>query len=183
MNMIIISAEASALSPKAAKLLADSGTLLDQIGGEVRDLARLLHPPMLDEVGLDSALQWLVQHSGLHVDLVVTPNLERLPREIETALFRIVQEGLSNVRRHSGTDEAKVILTRSPHRIALTICDKGKGVSVAARKGGTTNAMSSGLGIESMRQRVRQLGGQFDIIPSEPGTTIKVVLPIPTDHK
>jgi PAS domain S-box-containing protein len=183
MNMILISNEASALSPRAAKLLADSGALLDQIGGEVRDVARLLHPPMLDEVGLSSALQWLVQCSGLQVEVNVPADLDRLPREIETALFRIVQEGLSNVRRHAGTDNAKVQLIRSRGKIELIISDDGKGASTAARQGVATSVMSSGLGVESMRQRVRQLGGQFDIMPAEPGTTIKVVLPIPTEQK
>jgi signal transduction histidine kinase len=181
MNVAAISTESGKLSPKGARLLSDSAMLLDQIGGEVRDVARLLHPPMLDEVGLASALDWLAQRSNLQVELDVPGNLERLPQEIELALFRIVQEGLSNVRRHAQTDKARVRLTRSSNELELLISDGGKGM--AAARGASPSLLSFGLGIESMRQRVRQLNGQFDIIPSEPGTAIKVVLPLPTERK
>lgn len=174
-----------------ARRLAESGDknrqlvqeALDLVGDcirEVRTMSYLLHPPVLDDFGLASALRWYVegfsQRSGITVRLDLAEELPRFSAEVETALFRIVQEGLTNVHRHSGGRQACVELKSSARQIYAIIADNGHGMTrevlsnVAKGQGG--------VGLTGMYERVKKLGGTIEIVSSEVGTTVKAELPI-----
>lgn len=164
----------------AANLLGDSLAVLAQANRDLRTLAHLLHPPMLDELGLAGALRHYVegfsQRSGIEVKLDLPGKLERCPEEIETALFRVVQESLANVHRHSGSKFAGVRLVRAGENIELTIADRGRGLPAGLHLD-TAEEARVGVGISGMRQRMRQLGGQLKITSDAAGTMVRVILP------
>jgi len=168
-----------ALDPIAQNAFAESMTLIDRCSREIRTLSYLLHPPLLDERGLTTALRWYVegftQRSGINVDLDVPPDLQRLPQEVETVLFRIVQEGLTNAHRHSGSSTAAIRLWHDPTNVRLEVQDAGKGFQNQQADGGPA---AMGVGIMGMRERVRQLGGQMDMESGADGTTVRVTLPL-----
>jgi PAS domain S-box-containing protein len=173
-NLSVVNESAGALEPQAQRALAESCTLVDRCLREIRTVSYLLHPPELDGLGLGSALtsyvDGFVQRSGIHVDLDVAPDLGRLPQEAETALFRIVQEALSNIHRHSGSHTAHIRLRRGPSDVTLEVSDAGRGM-----RGDTP----PGVGIASMRERAQQLGGWLDIGSANRGTTVKADIPLP----
>ncbi|MFL6519682.1 MAG: PAS domain S-box protein [Chthoniobacterales bacterium] len=164
----------------AENLLADSLAVLAQGNRDLRTLAHLLHPPMLEELGLIGALRDYVEgfsaRSGIEVALEFTENFERCSEEIETALFRVVQESLANVHRHSGSKSALVKLARTDNLIELTIADAGKGLPTGLLTG-TADRVRVGVGISGMRQRILQLQGRLEITSDETGTTMFAVLP------
>jgi signal transduction histidine kinase len=155
---------------------------LEKATSEVRTISYLLHPPMLDDLGLEYALGWVArgftQRSGIHVDLELRPNMERLSPELELTLFRIVQEALTNIHRHSGSPSAKIALSRHVHEVTLEVTDVGRGIPSGALGLTRDAAASLGVGISGMRERVRQLGGRLEIMSSSRGTTIRTVLPL-----
>ena len=172
--------------PQAAKALSDCLSLADQASREVRTFSYLLHPPLLDQAGLAQALQWLVegfaQRTKIRVDLELSPpKLERLPRDTETALFRIVQECLTNIYRHSESSTAVVRLDWNSKETILQVEDQGKGMPKTLGQGDGKPA-ALGVGIRGMRERVRQLGGSMDIRSGNPGTLVEVVLPSSGDN-
>ena len=146
---------------------------------QVRNLSLLLHPPLLDEVGLSSALRWfvdgMVQRSKLQITLDITSPWERLSPELETTIYRIVQECLTNVYRHSESSYAEIRITQEADQLLVRVKDGGKGVppDVMDRL-----SNSIGVGIGGMRERVRQFGGQLKISPAHPGTLVEVLLPL-----
>jgi signal transduction histidine kinase len=140
----------------------------------------LLHPPLLDETGLASALQWYVDGFSLRSKIAVKLQIEeefgRLTTELETTLFRIVQESLTNVHRHSGSATAEIRLQRLKDHVRLDVLDAGVGLP---RKNGPNGApLKAGVGILGMTERVRQLGGSFQISAGDPGTRITALLPV-----
>jgi PAS domain S-box-containing protein len=163
-------------------LLDESATLCEQSLQEIRTLSYLLHPPLLDQVGLVSALKWYVEgftkRTGIEVNVVALEGVGRMGSEIETALFRIVQESLSNIRRHSGSETANIRLRRDSREITLEIKDQGKGMNVHEHFGPTAGMPELGVGIPGMRQRLRQLGGRLDIITGASGTLVTAVIPL-----
>ena len=162
-------------------LIDECQLLGDQSLQEIRTLSYLLHPPLLDQAGLVSALQWYVQgfskRSGIYVDVTAQP-IGRLPSEIETALFRIVQEGLTNVRRHSGSETASIRLERRSNEIVLEIRDRGHGLSIEKRPDSLDLVPDLGVGIPGMRQRLRQLGGRLEISSNGDGTAVAAIVPL-----
>ena len=168
--------------------LAEGGAQLDecaelvvQATDELRTLSLLLHPPVLDDLGLEYALPWFAsgfsKRSGIAVEVDVPPELGRLPDEIELTLYRIVQEGLANVRRHSGSSAARISLAREASAVTLRIEDRGRGSELLQQRGpGADGAL--GVGIPGMRERVRQLRGELDVVSGPDGTQVRVVLPI-----
>lgn len=164
---------------EADELIAESQTLVDQSLQEIRTLSYLLHPPLLDEAGLVSALQWFAEgfskRSGIYVE-VFAQAIERLPSEIEMALFRVVQEALTNVRCHSGSEVAKIRLERRNGNVILKISDQGRGLMEPGDNSGAP--ISIGVGISGMRQRIRQLGGTLEILSNTEGTTISARVPL-----
>ena len=172
--------------PRTAKALAESMELADQASREIRTLSYLLHPPMLDEVGLAHALRWyadgFANRTGIKTDAYLSPELHRLPADVETALFRIAQECLTNIHRHSGSPTATVLLTATSGGIALKVTDQGQGVPDDVTHEGCGDPAALGVGIRGMRERVRQLGGRLDLKNGHPGTIVEVVLPFPGER-
>jgi signal transduction histidine kinase len=163
------------------KVAVSSVKLVDDLSTELRTISHLLHPPLLDEAGLASALRWYAEgfeeRSKIAVALHLDRNVPRLPQEIETAIFRIVQESLTNIHRHSGSESAAISLQYAHGDIRVEVQDCGRGIAQfdAARK----MPVRAGVGVQGMQERVRQLGGQFEITSSPKGTTVMVALPHP----
>jgi len=167
---------------KARKLLAESTDLLEAAIAEVRTISYLLHPPILDDLGLEGVLPWYADgfsnRSGIRVELDMPPDLGRLPRDVELTLFRIVQEGLTNILRHSGSSTASITILKEANSVTLTIKDFGRGLSPEILEGLRDAKAVGGVGISGMRERVRQLGGEFEIVSDDSGTAIEAKLPI-----
>ena len=169
--------------PQLGIVLRESAAFVDQAVLEIRTLSYLLHPPMLDDLGLEYVLAWYARgfssRSGIDVRVNVEPELGRLPRDVELTVFRIVQEALTNVHRHSGSRTASVALCRDGDTVVLEIADQGRGIPapVLTPTRGTTAEL--GVGITGMRERVRQLSGQIAISSDAAGTTIRTILPSP----
>ena len=181
MNLSIVKDEAALLSPRALRAMTESVALTDRCLREIRTSAYLLRPPEL-ECGLRQGLVEYVagyeQRSGIRVDLALPPDLGSLPREVESALFQIVREALTNIFRHSRSATAGIRLDRDPSRVTLEVADAGKGMRLKARKNGAVASLVPGIGITSMRERASQLGGALDIHSNGCGTTVRVVLPL-----
>ena len=160
----------------------DVQAAIEAASSELRTLSHLLHPPVLDELGLADALAWYAngfsERSGISVDLGVPSELGHLPRDVELTLFRLVQEGLTNVHRHSGSRCARVSLARNTHSVTLEIQDSGRGIPANVLHAVDGRPPSFGVGIAGMRERVRQLGGRMEITSTGMGTCIRTVLPI-----
>jgi PAS domain S-box-containing protein len=181
MNLRRLEKVAVSRTPETTELISDSHRLAAQCLTEVRTLSYLLHPPLLDEAGLVLALKWFVrgfsERSGLHVETVAVQDIGRLPMEIEMALFRIVQESLTNVSRHSGSETASIRLEKGSTEVKLQVSDRGHGMPQSARNGPACENAELGVGISGMRQRLIQLGGRLEIESSNNGTTITAVVP------
>jgi PAS domain S-box-containing protein len=170
------------IAPKLAGRLAESIRLTNQVIKETRTLSYLLHPPLLDEAGLRDALHWFIggfiERSGIQTDLEISSDFPRLPRELELAIFRIIQEALTNIHRHSCSPKARIQLASSQHEVLLTIADVGKGMPSAAAMQESKGNRKLGVGVAGMRERVLQLGGGFEITAGNPGTVIKATFPL-----
>ena len=168
--------------PKALPVINESIHLAEDCLREIRTLSYVLHPPMLDEYGLPRALEWYLDgfatRSGIRVELHALPTVGRLPEETEMALFRVVQEGLTNIRRHAGSQHASIQLTRDDGFVILEIKDDGHGFPKPAETGTPPPAVQLGVGITGMRERLRQLGGQLDVESSATGTIVRAVVPM-----
>ena len=166
---------------KSRRLLSECQALADRCIREVRTLSYLLHPPVLDQAGLVDAIReyvgGFVKRSEIRVELELSPNLGRMARDIELALFRVVQESLSNIQRHSGSQQARIRIDRTSD-LTLEISDRGRGVSDAVTRGKEERRLEMGVGIPSMQERVKLVGGRLDIASSSHGTTIRVTIPL-----
>jgi signal transduction histidine kinase len=164
---------------QTGKTILDSSALVQEINTEVRTISHLLHPPLLDEAGLVSALRWYIdgfsQRSKIEVHLDVADDMGRFSPELETAVFRIVQECLTNVHRHSGSPTARVRLTHSGGELRLRVEDDGTGMA-PEKIDGKAGAIP-GVGIRGMQERVRQLGGTLEVRSNHKGTVVETHLP------
>jgi PAS domain S-box-containing protein len=172
----------AALGEPAQRALAETLDLSEQSLQQVRTLSYLLHPPLLDEMGLASALRWFArgfaERSGIDVAVHLVENGgPPLPREVATTLFRVAQEALSNVHRHSGSATARISLDRHDDGIRLEIADRGRGLQGPIDAGDGVQAM--GVGISGMRVRLEQLGGRLDIESGASGTRVSATVPLP----
>jgi signal transduction histidine kinase len=168
---------------KSLRTLADEcATLARQCSTEIRTAAYLLHPPLLDEIGLLSALRWLAdglrQRSGIDIELELPDSLERLPPEHELAIFRVAQEALTNVHRHSKSPSVIIRLLEREGAVIMEVEDAGHGILVAGSSGKTTDAAALGVGLAGMRERMRQLGGTLSVRSGPDGTCIQARLPL-----
>jgi PAS domain S-box-containing protein len=182
-NLTLAHRSAGKIHPKARQALSAGLEVAERCLKEMRTLSYLLHPPLLDEDGLASALAWYVkgfaERSEIKIDLKVSPNFGRLPQEVETTLFRVVQESLTNVHRHSKSLTASIRLSRRATEVKLEIADKGQGMPAKALHSGYQKSGQLGVGIMGMSERAGQLGGRLEIDSSRRGTTIRVVIPNP----
>jgi two-component system NarL family sensor kinase len=167
---ISASPQAKTLRP----LLADAERAIAECSNEIRTLAYLLHPPTLDVAGLASALEWFTrgfsQRSGITVDLEITPDLGRLQQGLETAIYRVVQESLTNIHRHSGSKWAGIRLIREQDQITLEVADRGIGMTPISSENLQRHA---GVGLSGIRERVRELNGRVAIESGPAGTTVR----------
>ena len=174
MNLDAI-AKVAELNPEAAELLAQSAAMADTMSREIRTISYLLHPPLLDEVGLVSALKGLAdefsQRSGILASLHVDGDFAALPGDLAISVYRIVQESLTNVHRHSGSPTARIRIERRESELRLEIQDDGKGMAAGKSAG------KSGVGLGGMRERAALLGGTLEVNSSEKGTTVIARLP------
>jgi len=163
-------------------LLQQSGQLTEQALSEVRSISYLLHPPILEDFGLESALTWYAkgfgERSGIHIDVEIDTDLGRFPQEVELIVFRIVQEALGNIHRHSGSPTARIVLSRDDREVRLSIRDEGCGLPDEVVNPEPGTAPRVGVGIGGMRERARQFGGELKITSSHCGTEVTVVLPL-----
>ena len=167
---------------EAAQDLHECIRLAEDSIKEVRTVSYLLYPPMLEEMGLESAIPWYLDgfsaRSGIKTDLTVQPDFGRLPRDSELALFRVLQESLTNVHRHSGSQTAHVRLSRTAGMAALEIEDTGKGISrQLLEQSGPDWTGAPGVGMRGMNERMRQLGGKLELVSGESGTTVCASIP------
>lgn len=181
MNLTIVNDEVQQLSPKGTAAVTDSSALLQDLSREIRTISHLLHPPLLDEVGLSSALQWFVdgfaQRSGIKTKLELSGDFGRLPPEMETCVFRMVQESLTNVHRHSGSPTATVRIFRVDDEVSVEVRDAGLGIS-CEKKTAFTSTGKVGVGIRGMQERLRQFGGSLVVNSDGSGTVVMARLPV-----
>jgi PAS domain S-box-containing protein len=181
MNLGQLENEAHTIGSHAANLIKENQALLDELSKEVRTVSHLLHPPLLDELGLASALRTYVEgfaeRSRIKVELRIPDDFGRLNPDSETAIFRLVQESLTNIHRHSGSRVATIHISRAGGAVCIEVRDAGKGIAPEKRAEmeATGNA---GVGIRGMRERMRQLGGALEISSSDHGTLVSARLPI-----
>ena len=178
-----LAAQAPVLDAGAQGSLAECQALAKQCADELRTFSYLLHPPLLEELGLAGAVRdyadGFAQRSGMRVDLEVSSNLERLPREKELALFRVLQESLANVHRHSGSKTVSIRLTQLRGETRLEVQDAGRGLELKNGPGsGEKEPSKLGVGIAGMRERLHQLGGRLEIESDHRGTTVRASFPL-----
>jgi signal transduction histidine kinase len=179
MNLTPLTSDNAKLPPSAAKVIKESIGFIKELSTQLRTISHLLHPPLLDEVGLSSGLRLFLEgfeeRSKIKVNLDIPGNFERLPQELETAIFRTVQECLTNIHRHSGSRVATIRVTRDGNEVRVEVRDQGKGMS----PGGNGSHKKVGVGIQGMRERITQFGGRFEIRSDKKGTTVVATVPVP----
>jgi PAS domain S-box-containing protein len=179
-NLSILEEAARHKDERISSLAAQTKKLSDDLSREIRTLSYLLHPPLLDEAGLESALRWYVegfsQRSKIKVDLELPEDLGRLPEELELVTFRVIQESLSNVHRHSGSDTATIRFTRSKASLAFEVSDQGRGIAEDRQR--DVQGARAGVGVRGMQERIRQFGGTLQITSNSQGTRVVVNLPL-----
>ena len=168
------------VKPEVIKAAQESLEMVRQLSNEIRTVSYLLHPPLLDENGLSGAIQWYIQglaeRSGLKIELSIPKDFRRLPNDVEVAVFRIVQECLTNIHRHSGSKSAMIRFSNDSHDVSLEIQDEGNGMS--AEKLAAIQAHRSGVGITGIRERVRHFNGTINIQSNSNGTKVSVTIPM-----
>ncbi len=176
MNHAVLALESKNLSLDAANRLAENATMVDEVSKQIRTISYLLHPPLLDEAGIASALRCYLEgfskRSGISLKLDIDPNIGRQASEIEITAFRLVQEGLTNVHRHSGSRDAEIHITRNEATLTVEVVDFGKGMNAS------DSTIQVGVGILGMQERLRSLGGTLRVQSNEQGTKLIGIIPI-----
>jgi signal transduction histidine kinase len=179
MNIEVVRSQSDKLDSKGARAVSDNAMLVQQVSSEIRTLSHLLHPPLLEIAGLPAALRWYVdgfsERSKLKVDLEIPSDLGRLPEDTELAIFRIIQECLTNIHRHSGSPTAAISIEHRDDCLIIQARDDGKGIPVEKQKKLTESSLS-GIGFGGMRERLRQLGGTLEIESTRTGTVVRATL-------
>jgi signal transduction histidine kinase len=187
MKMTVALIQQAATDSDLLLLLDDLNALTDEAVQEIRTTSYLLHPPLLDEAGISSAVRWFVEgfakRSGIQVQCEIAENLKRPPRNHELVLFRVLQESLTNVHRHSEASAATVRLNFSADNFVLEIADNGVGISEESLKRFRELASGTDVGLIGMRERVQELNGQLNVQSCTSGTTVTVTLPLSTANE
>jgi signal transduction histidine kinase len=180
MNLFRLKSELVASNAEAIAVIDDTVSVVEEMSRQLRTMSYLLHPPLLDEAGLASALKWYVDgfatRSALEVSLELPPELGRLPQQLEITLFRLVQESLTNIHRHSGSRTASIRIVRDERNVCLEVVDEGKGFTATEITG--EEKIRPGVGILGMKERVRRFGGTIEISSGVNGTRLEARLPI-----
>ena len=179
MNIAVVQSQSHKLESIAARAVLENAQLVQQASSEIRILSHLLHPPLLEIAGLISAIRWYVdgfsERSKIKVDLEVPSNLGRLPNDTELAIFRIIQECLTNIHRHSGSATAAIHIQQDGERLVVRVEDHGKGIPLEKQRQ-LIGAHRGGVGFGGIRERLRQLGGTLEIQTNGTGTVITAIL-------
>ncbi len=182
LNLAQAAQSSASLSERGRNSLAEARRLLQDMSREIRTLSYLLHPPLLDELGLVSAIkeyaEGFSERSGVELSLDLQTGFGRLSQEAETALFRIVQESLTNIQRHSGSPTATIRLRGDSACVNLDVADRGRGMDKNAVQRGNGSGTRLGVGILGMRERMTQLGGTLEIDSTPSGTIVRVTIPL-----
>jgi signal transduction histidine kinase len=181
MNIAVVQRQSGKLDSTGARAVSENAVMVEQISREIRTISHLLHPPLLDVAGLASALRWYVdgfsERSQIKVNLGIPEEFGRLSDEMEIAIFRMVQECLTNIHRHSGGTFAAIRVHEEDHRVLVEIQDQGKGIP-PEKQLEINSSSRTGVGFRGMRERLRQLGGTLDIRSDGAGTTVTAMLPL-----
>jgi PAS domain S-box-containing protein len=184
MKVDSLKSSAQRSQPRDSSELAECSQLIEEAISEVRTISYLLYPPMLEELGLKSAVPWYLEgftkRSGIKTTFDVSPDFDRVPGDLELALFRVLQESLTNVHRHSGSSTAVVRLLSKDQAVILQVIDEGKGTQSKNLEDRAQDWMGTfGVGLRGMNERLRQLGGTLELSSSQDGTTVTATLPLP----
>jgi signal transduction histidine kinase len=179
MKMVLDQMAPEGIGRKIGAMVDELTRVNGEMSRQLRTMSYLLHPPLLDEVGLPSALKWYAegyeQRSGIKLELDLSPDFGRLSDEMEIALFRVAQECLTNIHRHSGSATAQIRLTRDSERVVLGVNDCGKGIDSTRIRDGS---VVPGVGLMGIRERVQHLGGKAEIVSTAAGTTVTATVPL-----
>ncbi len=180
-NSSLLQSESCKLSPQVAKRLGENASMIDEVSKEIRTISHLLHPPLLDEAGLSSALHWFVggfaERSKINAKLEIPADFIRLPHELELSIFRVVQECLTNIHRHSESPTARIRIRIDGATVRVDIEDDGKGMELEKDSAFIPSALS-GVGLRGMRERLRLLGGTLNLHSDGHGTRVTAVFPL-----
>ena len=175
MNIAIVQQQSRKLDADGTRAVSENAMLVEQVSREIRTISHLLLPPLLDIAGLVSALRWYVdgcsERSKIKVDLDIPSDFSRLPDDVEIAIFRIVQECLTNIHRHSGSATATIAVYRENDFLTVQVRDEGKGIPKDKQRD-LLESGRAGIGFGGMRERLRQLDGSLEIQSEGRGTTV-----------
>jgi signal transduction histidine kinase len=181
MNSSFVQAECHRLSPDAAKRVSENVAMVDEASRQIRTISYLLHPPLLDEIGLASALHWYVEgfseRSKIDTKVDIPQKFAGLSKEMELSMFRVVQECLTNIHRHAGSPTAEIRIVQDETCLRVEIEDNGKGIPAEKQSAFGTSG-HAGVGLRGMRERLRQLGGTLQVQSNGHGTRVTAVLPV-----
>jgi signal transduction histidine kinase len=181
MNIARVRHESDKLSNEAARAISENAFMVDELSREIRTMSHLLHPPLLDEIGLSSALRWYVdgfsERSKVKVNLDFPEELGRLPNEMELTIFRMIQECLTNVHRHSGSTSATIRLSQENDQVTVEVQDQGKGIP-PDKQADLNSSDRAGVGFRGMRERLRKLDGTLEVQSDAKGTTVIARVPV-----
>ena len=176
LKLSVIQVRTEKLGPALMREVEDCIAMVEKILGDLRTTAYLLHPPLLEEAGLHCAIRWFVEgfseRSKIPIGMDISASLGRLPREVEIAIFRILQESLSNIHRHSGSRDAIIRIARDAREVSLEVKDHGRGMPKRGAR------REPEVGLQGMQERARQLGGSLEIRSGSDGTSAIAVLPL-----
>ena len=174
LNLAMVKDSVDALSPDTRRLLSDGIAQLQSCVGDIQAMCFILYPSMLDHFGLKAATEayvtGLAQRSQIDVRTEISPDVGRLPADVEVTLYRVMQEALTNVRLHAGSQTAVVRLFRDAGEVTLEVSDRGRGMD--------PDQGSKGIGLSAMRERMRALGGRLEVVSGDGGTTVIATLPL-----
>jgi signal transduction histidine kinase len=181
MNLAVVQHQSHKLDSAGARAVSENAAMVEQISREIRTISHLLHPPLLDVAGLASALRWYVdafsERSKIKVNLEIPEEFGRLSDEMEIAIFRMVQECLTNIHRHSGGSSAAIHVREEDHRVLIEVKDQGKGIPLEKQLE-LSSSGRTGVGFRGMRERFGQLGGTLEIRSDNTGTEVYATLPL-----
>jgi signal transduction histidine kinase len=181
MNSVLLEAESHKLSPDATKRLSENAAMVAEASKQIRTISHLLHPPLLDEAGLASALRWYVEgfseRSKIDAKLDIPREFAGLSKEMELSIFRVVQECLTNIHRHAGSPTAGIRIIQDEACLRVEIEDAGKGIP-PEKQSMFGSLANTGVGLRGMRERLRQSGGTLQIQSNGRGTRVTAMLPI-----